>query len=369
MKIILFVGTILYAFFCKNQKNFWLWCAILFSFIIWTSENFADFDNYERYFLRVTRGEKGILYMGIPAGWYYLCLGFAKIGLSYRGMMVVVIILSCYLVHRFVKTFDCQESVFWGLFIMFPGLVQVIQIRFYLGTAIVFLSLCPLIRKEKWGLVKFIIGVLISYFVHASCAIFIIFAFAALFDRYGTRKAIVLSICGTTLIYLASSYIPQIVSGYIPTVKFERYFESTISKTTTTWFLRIVLVWIVCVLIGYYCYKRLISVKRRSDDKELIEFNTIVAPKMMICIVLLCLTLPFLTFDRNFHRFLEVGYMILFVFIARLWRYEKWKSKNDKYLYMTIFMVIMIRLTYIYTPFSSIIQPFSTFSGFHSLFL
>ena len=368
MKILLFIGTIVFGLFYKEKKYFWLWCALLFVFIHNTSVSFADYDNYERYFMRVTSGEMGILYMGMPVGWYYLCLLFAQIGLSYRGMTTVLIILSFFLVHRFVKTIDCKEGAFWSLFILFPGLVQVVQLRFFLGSAIVFWTLGSLVRKEKWGLIRFLLGVFIAYFIHASCAIFLVFAFIILFDRFDTRKAIFMSVCGTALLYLASAYIPQVVALYIPSVKYERYFESSISETTTTWAIRIALVWIICVAVGLFCYRRLKKVGKGTNSQDLVDFNSIIAPNMMTCISLLCLTLPFLAFDMNFHRFLEVGYMVLFVLIARLWRFGRFDRKT-KYTYLLLFMVIMVRLTYIYTPFSTIIQPFFTLSGFHSLLM
>lgn len=365
--IMLYITTILYGFLGRDKKYFWLWCALLFVLITNTSENFADYNNYEMIFMRIAGGEKSIAYFGITKGWYYLNRIFYSLGLSYRGMHAIIVIISFYLLHRFVCTIMCKESIFWGLFIVFPGLVQVVQLRFFLGTAIIFFSLGYFIRNEKWGLSKFAIGVLIASFVHLACALFAVFFLIILYEKMNIKKAVSITIMGVLIIILFISYVPPIVSRYIPRVKYERYFLSSITTSSSTWLITITLIWALSVLIGVFCMNKL---KRCTavlvDEEEENIFADVIAPRMVKCIILLVLTLPLLLFDMNFHRFIEMGYMILYVLIARLWK--RWRIKYQvKCWYLFLFLCCLVWVTDVYTPFKTIIKPFFSWSGFHSL--
>ena len=372
MLILLYIGTILYAFVGKKQKFFWIWCSLLFVLITNTSIGYADFDGYELYYNSVTSGVMDINYMGMSKGWYYLCLFFSKVGLSYRGMTAVLIVVSCYLINLFLKKTKCNQKIFWGLFVIFPGIIQLVQLRFFFGTSIVFFGLFFILDLRKdgikstiMGLIKFTICVLLAYYIHSSCIIFIMYVFVPLFDRIGQKKTIFIFIISSLLL---STFVPRltsIIEIFVSQEKFTRYFESSISETTLTWFMQILFVWIFCLIVCYYCNKEYRITMLKVENKSVI-FTEAFGIRILTCVSLLCFTLPFLSFDRNFHRFLEIGYMLVYVYISVIWHNSKIELKN-KYILLSIFVGIILIITYIYTPYLTVIKPFFEFSGFHSL--
>ena len=131
MLILIFICTILYGMFANQKKHFWLWCTILLIIMINTSINFADYDAYNKYYLLVGSGSIEPGYHGIPIIWYYLCLLFNKLNLSYNGMMAIIILISMFLINyrikdlNFVTFLDCFKGFSYNGYIMenlrFPG--------------------------------------------------------------------------------------------------------------------------------------------------------------------------------------------------------------------------------------------------------
>lgn len=355
-----YILTIIYAWLGKNKRSFWFFCALLLMIIVNTSVKYADFENYEFYFNGFNEGIYTIKETGLPIGWYYLCLLFGTLGLSYRAMVVFIIAVSMYLIHSRIKKYDIKEGIFWGLFIIFPGLIQCVQIRFFLGTTIVFWGLIPLLNNEKNSLIKYIASVLIAYIFHASCMIFIVFAFLPLFNHFAKKRVMLICLAATIVIYFGLSYIPELISPFIPSNRVERYFQSETSVTTFSWFIQILMVWLIGFLIA--------GILKKKIDNTKDEYMMKISNNIKNIISLLFVTIPFLAFDRNFHRFLELGYMLIFILLAYYWKKMKLNGES-KLVLMSISLILILGITYIYTPIETVIIPFFTFSGFHSMFL
>ena len=107
-----------------------------------------------------------------------------------------------------------------------------------------------------------------------------------------------------------------------------------------------------------------ISAELGNED----TLNRAIISKMNFIVCFLGITIPFLVFDSNFHRFIELGFVMIYILFSRCWKYSKINIRN-KMLLMLILMVIIVFSTYVYTPFETVIKPFFTFSNFHSLFL
>ena len=366
MLILIFICTILYGMFANQKKHFWLWCTILLIIMINTSINFADYDAYNKYYLLVGSGSIEPGYHGIPIIWYYLCLLFNKLNLSYNGMMAIILLISMFLINYRIKDLNINKNVFWSLFIIFPGLIQCIQLRFFLGTSIVLFGLIPLLNEKKYSLIKYVLCVIIAYYTHASCAIFTLFAFVPLFKRIGTKGTLFISLISVFLIYFGLQYIPDVISPFIPSIKFERYFVSGISETNLSWFIQIALVWLVMFLTQKAILSNVTKYFNEyinENDKNINSYNNIGKAT-----ILLIITIPFLMFDRNFHRFLEIGYVIMYILVS-FYLMKFIKKRENKFSIVLLSILILCVVTYIYTPYETVLKPLFTFSGFHSLFM
>lgn len=363
MLVLIFALTMLYGVFFKRNKYFWLWCAILLAVMFNTTLVYADFPNYEYIFNNINKGDFSAIFNETgPTLWYILCFIFGKIGLAYRGMVVVVIFISTYLINYRVRDIKVNDNIFWALFILFPGIIQCVQLRFFLGTSIVAFGLIPLLQNKKNSYLTFLICLVISYFFHSSCLIFSMFLLFPLFNKIGYRKTLILSFFVTIILYIGfQQIIPLIVKGFVSSAKFERYFDSSTTETTILRFIIILFDWFLCFIANSFILNRINKSTEIDSDLQLFSNN------IQKTISLLLITIFFLTFDANFHRFLQMGYILLFLNISIFFNYIKMNKENFvTLLFVTAFIVCFAYNTY--TPYSVTTDVF-TYDGFQPIFV
>jgi hypothetical protein len=178
------------------------------------------------------------------------------------------------------------------------------------------------------------------------------------------KKAALFSLVGTVLLYSGISYIPLIAESILPSIKYKRYFVSDISVTTISWTLKIVLVWLACVLIVIIASRSNHEMILESHCEDTVEANML--SKITMAILMLVITLPLLTFDANFHRFIEIGYEFCYIIVARFMLLSK--RKEEHLIMIVLCIVVLCFAGYIYIPYNTIILPFFSFDRFISLF-
>lgn len=360
MKGIVFLGIILYGLLLKNKKKFWLLCLIFYIIMILTTKGQADYVNYENYYNLLNSGAVEISYMGMSVLWGKLCLLCGKLNLTYTGMSIIVIIISMILIHYRIKKIKFSENLFWAFYLIFPGLIQCIQLRFFLGTSVVFWGLIPFLKKEPKSIIVFCISVFIAYFIHSSCLIFLIFLFLPLFDKYGNRKTLFFAFVCFAVMFIGKEYFIKIIENIIPVTKFERYFMSDVSQTTLSWFIKILIVWSISYIGAKYFYLQINKKNIQDENKEFLL-------RCLNAISLLLITTFFLIYDSNFHRFLEIGYMLFYIIFA--YYFSNYKIENRMRACTILLIIILLCLiTYNYTPIETVIKPFFTYSGVNSIF-
>ena len=365
MLVVLFILTILYGFTIKsNGKFFWVWCVFLLCILMSSSQSYADLAGYERYYSYLLNGGETYNYLGYTAGWYLICKLSIALHLTYRGMLVLVVGFSCTVMHLAVKKVVCDEKVFWGLFLIFPALVQCVQVRFFMATAIVFYGFVNFLLNEKSEWAKYIATVIIACFIHVSCIVFLVLIFTSFFKSRSIHKAICFSALGTAVLYYGLAYIPIIAESFLSEVKYKRYFASQISVTTFSWVAKICIVWaasVALILLVTHSNKQLVI-----ESKDDIKVRGKALSKITIASILLVITLPLLAFDSNFHRFIEIGYEFVYLIIARFMMINK--NRTEKLIVLCLSMIVLVFAAYIYIPYGTIIRPFFTFDGIVPLF-
>lgn len=365
MLLITFLLTVLYGFLSNNKSRFfWMWCVVLLAILMCTSDTYADLVGYEKYYAYLLNGGIEFDYLGYTVGWYTICKIAILLHLSCRGMLVLALFLSCFIMHRAVRKLPCRENTFWALFLVFPALVQCVQMRFFLATAIVFYGFTLLIVNIRRGWVGYLVSVVVACCIHASCAVYIILIFVIFFRIMKIKKAALFSLVGTVLLYSGISYIPLIAESILPSIKYKRYFVSDISVTTISWTLKIVLVWLACVLIVIIASRSNHEMILESHCEDTVEANML--SKITMAILMLVITLPLLTFDANFHRFIEIGYEFCYIIVARFMLLSK--RKEEHLIMIVLCIVVLCFAGYIYIPYNTIILPFFSFDRFISLF-
>lgn len=338
--------------------------ALLLCFSTATTADYADFPSYVNYYAIVQTGGTPTGLYDLPAGWFLLNRTIAATGLSVRGFVCVVLVLCVFLTARFYRRVGCERNLHWCLFLLFPALVQCVQLRFFLGFSIVLLSFAGIVNGERFGILRYVVGVLVASTIHSSMLVFLVLAPAGKLGGLGVKKAALVVASLALMAYLCVGYVPGIAASLLNDVKYERYFVSDISTTTGSWFMKILFIWASAVVLSYANVRVLgggIGKAKRQvavGDKR--------GTTLLVAVALTGITLPLLQFDSNFHRFIEMGFMLSYVLFSYFWQSGEVPSSH-KLLLLLCFLVLGAIAAYVYEPFPTVIEPLLSYDGFHSL--
>lgn len=362
MLIIPYVIFIFYILFIKRTEKFtWVLAAALMTFLSVTSTSYADLNNYVPLFEYVNYVELPVAAQTTGIIWACLNKLFYLLGFNYRGMVAVLLFADYYLMHNSVRRLGGNENLYFGLFLIFPSIIQLVQFKFFTASCVVFVGYSILVTSEKFPRVKYLVFIAIAILIHTSCVMFLLFLLVKL--KQDDRKLFVLITVGLTLLtVICLNPIVSIVSRYLNPRLSARYLTDSITPSSLTWIVLIFIVWLMAYIVSSYL------LSNRAFDGTTItsdDSSFYVANYNGIAIEILLLTLPFLLLDRNYHRYLEMGYSILFVITGMYITPPRYS--RSKLIFILVLMILLMLISYIYCPYETVLKPVFTFDGFINL--
>lgn len=348
MLSILYLIIVFYLlFFRKSQKFSWLIAALLIAFLSITTINYADLNNYGPVFDYCNSSAFQFSLNPTELVWAILCKIFYGLGFNYRGMIIILVIINYFLLHVACKNIKCNENKFFGLFLIFPAIIQLVQLKFFTAISIVVLAYTILLKnRNRKNILVFILLVLLAFLIHSSVIVFMILLFARN-KKINGKILLPISVTMTLLVSLNLNIIVKYSKYFISTRQYERYVENTLTPSSLQWIFAIVIIWLICY-ISSVIVRKYVKKDRLIEENSNYEINN-------NAIILMALTLPLLILDRNMHRFLEMGYIILIFTIGMIF-YNKIATKN-KVLIVVCATILLTITMYVYTPYETVIKP------------
>ncbi|WP_288300204.1 EpsG family protein [uncultured Lactobacillus sp.] len=327
MLLVIYIGTIMYAFLSgyfvplltgisySKKRFFWIWCTLLLLLMSVTTAtyNYADVETYQTQFnlaniYKVPVNELNDIGLGL----YLLFRISYMLSLNYRGMMLIAIILCMFLLHKSMDFIPLNENIFWGFFLIFPGIIEIIQIKYFLGSSIVIYSFKYLVQDKKYSILKFIIGIFIAYLFHSACIVFLLLLIVKFIKNKKCSVSLKITLIGTFVMFLLLRFIPGIADKFFASVRIERYLGNLATQASMYNFFQVISSWLIMVIISIYCYLKL------SQNNSIIEKNQLlnVVFKNYTALCVLGITLPLLTYDLNFFRFIEISFIFGYIVIS-----------------------------------------------------
>ena len=359
MLIIPYALFIFYILFIKRtEKLTWALAGALMTFLSVTSLTYADLSNYVPLFDYVNRVELSVATQATGVIWALLNKIFYLLGFNYRGMVAVLLLVDYYLMHDAVKRLGGNENLYFGLFLIFPSIIQLVQFKFFTAFCVVFVGYSILVTSEKLSRVKYLGFIAIAFLIHTSSVMFLLLLLVKM--KHYDRKLFVLITAGLTLfMVIFLDPIVSIVSRYLNPRLSARYLTDSITPSSLTWIVLIFIVWLMAYILSSYL------LSNRAFEGTTItsgDSSFYVANYNGMAIEILLLTLPFLLLDRNYHRFLEMEYSILFV-VTGMYMTPPRYSRN-KMIFILVLMVLLVMISYIYCPYETVLNPIFSFDGF-----
>ena len=391
MLFLVYVIAVLLFTILKRKKNTWFIYAIFAGFLVWTCDGTqSDFEGYYDIFERINNTGENLVGAGL--GWFWLCRFFGSIGLNYHGMVLVLVLASCYLLHSLFLKFDLNENVTWTALLIFPLLINCIQIRFFFAMAIILYFLKYLLFESKYSLIIYSVGVLIATSVHTGAAIFSICILIILYEHH-SKKTNFLITCFIGIVAVVCVCLgPRFAKGFLRASQYSRYIEDSISKSSVKWCVAIIICWLISMVIFKYigysqAWKRSKEVSYGLNKEKRKLFRTIrikkyykeeekkyslVYVRIQRIIYLLGLTIPLLIFDRNFYRYIQMGYILDALCLGIYWRYASkgtHEENDSKWKVLICYGLAMLPAIYsiTLTP-VNVTEPLFTYYGLPSIF-
>lgn len=369
MLILLYLITIVLSMFVKNKKWNWMIYAFILCFLLWTSQGmYTDFEGYYNIFERINTA--GTNLVGATPGWFLLCRIFGVIGLNYYGMSLVLTFVSCLLLHKLFSKFDANENIIWAAILVFPLLINGIQLRFFLAMAIVAYGLKFLIFNTKFALIKFSICVLIATSIHSAAIVFIILILALIYEKFSVKTNILVTIFVLVMTGVGVQIVPKLAKIFLYQSQYDRYIANSYTTTSYKWTLAIIICWLITLFLFEVVYFITpIQIRNKYND---LKYN-IIYKRMFIILFLLGFTLPLLIYDRNFHRFIQLGYILDAIALGIYWEYiglEKCNNKIERRLAAFIafvFFLLPAIYSFEFIP-VNVIAPLFEVVGFPNIF-
>lgn len=310
MSFIFFVLLILIGMFIKKAKWFEIIVILFLGAITYFGNNVADFENYQQAYNYILAGNS---YLDLGIGWFWLCKIGSILGLSYLEFKTILIVISTLIINKTIKYFardDKYTTFFWAVYLIFPALLDCIQIRFFVAETIVLYSLRFLISDKKRDIFKYIIFVLIASTIHSSMLIYLIFLIYKVLGKYENKYIIIISIV-MLMFFAFKEQVIKICSIFINAERIQRYFYSTDILG-----IKGLISYIFTILIFYYLTN--IMIKKIRDDKNVEEKDLIFFRFIAKLNILISIVLVFSIFDPNFFRLQRIMWILMYICVLIL---------------------------------------------------
>lgn len=285
--------------------------VIVISFVgvlTYISTNVADFNSYRNIYYNIAPGK----YYETGYGWYVINNFGRNLGLDYAGLKACLVVIGTLLIMSTVRYFlGHNPNMFWGLYLLYPALIDLIQIRFFTALCIVVFALRFLAGDKLRGIVTYVLLVIVAVSIHTSTGFFLLFALAKYFDKY--RKYVY----GVITVFLITStlfknFIIQIIGIFANTRQMSYVYASN-NIASYQDFIFYVLMLIAFMAISQQAYKIIKNNQQSYSQREIMLAK--LASEINLCMLVL---IPLLTFSSDFIRVQRISWLLIYLLFTML---------------------------------------------------
>lgn len=265
----------------ESQKSFryldfiFVIALILFMFNLITKYNysFPDYINY--YNAYETVGSLGVNgYNQMEIGFRVLCLLFSKLGLAYDQFYLVLVIFSLFLIFRTISFFSEKKSFVLLMYIIFPFLLDLVQIRYLLASSLILYATKYLTTKFKRRYIfVYLIFNIIAITIQVTTAYYLVFVLAKFFNQ---KNVIKVSAVGMIIVAILSGKLGTLLTNNVLTSHYVAYVGNTIRPVGALSIMFLMLL----NLISLYKFTSRFADDRKNFGALILRLNTLVLPIM-----------------------------------------------------------------------------------------
>lgn len=328
------------------------WLLLVFMWILfWGNYENADYSGYE-YFYRFA-ANSSVLEMPFEFLFSLLMRVSSSLGLTYNQFLAIVSLIGLTLIVYTTEKISPKPEFVYVLYLLYPFLLNIVQIRHFLSMSIVFFSTRFLFEGRERSNIKYLLGIAVACSFHIAAAPMIILPVL----RYLSKRNLLTIIAGISILASLSAItgsFSRFISGFFPSEKL----SYLATETRYGW---ILLFGIQLMFFSLVIYSnRILSMGIRKKHYSICQ---IVLKANIVMISLL----PFYFVNSNFARLYQ--FMLLPNYLVYSLTLVKIKNRII-YLILLVLLVTIVGFWSIYltqrdTVFFAIMERNLLFDFFH----
>lgn len=309
-----YIFLIVIGLFVKRSIAYDALVIFFLGFLAWAATDTADLPYYTRIYLVPNS------YLNVEGGWRFLCSLGTGFGLSYNGFASVVTVAATTLLVIFARRATPNESFFLSLFLIYPGLISLVQFRQYVASTIVLIGALILSERKRYGWPVFIGSLVLAFLIHKSSIIVGFVALAPFYSKLSkhgkTITSIALFIALAVLLVKAKEF-SFLVFGqeqseyYLRAASGDMSIQDGGNAISTLGALRNLVFIFGIALLCMYC----VALGGKEKTKLWIKHDTLLMLSRFINVAMIALV-PFVVISGDFMRFERYGFMFALIIFS-----------------------------------------------------
>ncbi len=360
----LYVLLILIGLFCNKSKAYDFGVILFMSVLAWLNTSAAD---YSSVYLPTYLNPFGIYDMDM--GWSWLCELGARCGLYYNGFAFVITAIALVLYREFGKRVGANTSFMLALFLIYPGLMSLVQFRQFVASCVGSVAVaCLWSSHGKKRFVAFAALFLLAVLLHKSVVVLAFALIPSILCTFGKRGRMLVTLAAAAIFAGLLTNWETIVVQIFGEMRTSTYLSASEGATSVSLFggLRNALLLVLVPVLAWLCCRYMASIKG-TLGRGVFEWGLGKAELGIVFLnIALLVLLPFVFLTNDFMRFERYGITLalaLFAMMPELNRREPFLSCKALYVAVCfIFAYFYVANTFdsVYTPLlnPTMIPPF-----------
>ncbi|MBD5430748.1 MAG: EpsG family protein [Lactobacillus sp.] len=280
---------------------------IFLSYLTFVSTDVPDFANYQYVYQHINPNQL----FGMGKGWYMLNDWGRNKGWDYPQFKTFLVFISLLLIFIAVRYFLGKNyNLIWGLYLFYPALLDIIQVRFFVTLGIFIFALIFLFQRKWWSIIIYVLLITLAVPIHSSAAFYYLFVFVPFIEKRQKVFSVGIFI-GTILLVFLKSPLQKFISMFASTRQ-QFYFESTTSLGTL---LLLDLMVIVFYFITYSINNEIVNSSIFSEKEKMFSKFCVTINLLMLVLIPMGIVSP--EFLRVQRASWLLFYMLLTVVLKR----------------------------------------------------
>ena len=186
----LYILLILVGLFCNNSKVYDFVVMLFMGVLAWLNTTAAD---YRGVYLPTYLDPFGVYDMDL--GWSWICYFGSQIGLHYNGFAFIVTVVSLVLYRWFGKRIGANTSFMLALFLIYPGLMSLVQFRQFAASVLGCAAVACLWTSKGKG--RYAISALLfvgAVLLHRSAVVLALVLLSSVLAAMGKRGRVIVTL-------------------------------------------------------------------------------------------------------------------------------------------------------------------------------